>query len=319
MQFPEYRARRVRGKASTRALVGETVVRPAHLIARLRVCAGAGGARQMDSSSGAGAWTAETIDQPVAELKELGVSCLMIASAGDQRDELAKHAVRKDGAMARSIARARELERALTIIAELDPADYTRDGLGGVEQKGELDNDATLELLAEMALVCARAGADFVAPAASMDGQVGWLREALDEEGLSQVGIVPCSARYDSAFAGPPQGRRGELTSTCLLGPGNVREAMRAATLDVEEGADMLMVRPAGPFLDVISRLAEEFELPLLGVIDDTEYAMIEAAARAGVVQREEALVERVLAVRRAGADAVVTPFAADVARALGR
>lgn len=322
MQFPGYRARRLRQRAGTRSIVSETQVGPGQLIALLRIASGKDVERDSQLVAGAIECSVDRLERALRELLELGVRCVFLAPLGDQRDELARAAVRPDGPLARAVGRARALDADLTVIAELDPASYTKDGHGGVVQQGMIDNDATLDMLAEMALVCARAGADFVAPSASMDGQVGWLREALDEEDQEHVGIVPCSVRYASSF-GEDASLRAEggekLARAHLLGPANVREAIREATLDVDEGADMLMVRPATPFLDVIARLGEEFELPLVGFMDEREHAIIDAAARAGVLSRDKALVEALLSIRRAGADAIVTPRAAELARALAR
>jgi porphobilinogen synthase len=318
MQFPAYRASRVRRRASGRALFGETTVTPEHLVGLIRVSANRGAEGRGPQRNGIEVG-ADAVSVPVKALVEAGVGGIYFVAAGDERDDLAQAAVSSRGALPRAIKRARETAPDMMLIGELDLTHYTKHGEGGILQRGEIDNEASLDLLAEMALAQAKAGVDFVAPSAALDGQVGWIRETLDEEHLDQVGIAPCTAHFASAFSAQTDRRSvaSAKPQAQRIGAGNVREAMREAMLDIDEGADMLLVRPALPFVDIVTRYADEFELPLLGVVEPVEGALIDAVAASGKVERDAMLVEWLVALRRAGADGLVTPFALETAQAL--
>lgn len=320
MQFPNYRAQRTRDKVGVRRLLRETELTPGDLISPIWVCDGKSRRDEIASMPGVFQYSVDRVEELVKQLQDAGVRVLLLCGVAAQRDQWARDAVKSDGPVPRAAQRIRARFPDVTLMTDVDLAAYTPAGCSAIVEGGRTDNDATLDVMAEMALAHARSGADFVVPSASMDGQVGWIRESLDEVEQDHVGIVSCTARYDSAFAcsDPTSESQARAVRYHQLDPANAREAMREASLDVDEGADMLMVRPALPFLDVIARLTDEIDLPMIGCADVREYQLIEAAADRGWVDRDRAVLEALLAIKRAGADAVVTYHALQAARILG-
>ena len=324
MHFPEYRGRRSRRKPTIRRMLAETHIGPYDLICPLYVADGKGLKEESSTLPGVYRYSVDQLELPVRELANLGVGAVLLFGIPRQRDELARDAVRADGVIGRALEEIKRVAPEIVTITDVGVAAYTSHGHGGLLAKdGRVDNDATLELLSEMAVIHARAGADFVSPSASMDGQVGFIRETLDEEDFDQVGILACSARYDSAYAQVSNpavdGIDGVDRSGYQMDPANAKEALREATLDAEEGADLLMVKPALAYLDVIMRVVEQCRLPVIGFSGSGEYQMVTAAAQRGWIDGERAMMENLLAVMRAGAEGVVTYHAFEAARVMNR
>ncbi|MBW2733883.1 MAG: porphobilinogen synthase [Deltaproteobacteria bacterium] len=323
MHFPEYRGRRSRRKATIRRMLQETHVGPQDLICPLFVADGKHVKEESAYLPGVYRYSVDRLKEPVRELAELGVGAVLLFGIPNKRDELARDAVRADGVIGRALAEIKTLAPQIVTITDVGVSAYTSHGHAGLLQHNMVDNDATLELLAEMAVIHAQRGVDFVSPAASMDGQVGFIRETLDEEGLDQVGILACSARYRSSYeqvSNPAvDGVDGVDRSTYQMDPANIREALREASMDVEEGADMLMVKPALAYLDVIVRIHNEYNVPIIGFSGSGEYQMVHAVAEKGWVDGERAMMENLLAIKRAGAEGIVTYHAFEAARVLNR
>ncbi len=268
-----------------------------------------------------------SVDEAVAEGQEarsLGVPAVILFGIPPAKDAKASGAYDPHGIVQEAAAALKKEVRDLLVIADVCLCEYTDHGHCGVVQGDEILNDPTLDLLARTAVSQARAGADIVAPSDMMDGRVAAIRKALDGAGLEQVPILSYAAKYASAFYGP---FREAAQSTPRFGdrrshqmdPANAREAIREVLLDVEEGADMVMVKPALPYLDVISRVRREVNVPVAAYHVSGEYAMIEAAARNGWIDRNRVMLESLTSIRRAGADLIVTYFAKEAARLLGR
>jgi len=324
MQFPEYRARRVRASESLRRMVRETRLSVDNLVYPMFIQEGKAITAEISSMPGQFRYSVDRLKDPVKELVELGIPAVILFGIPDKKDPLAREAVRADGVVPRAVKTIKELAPSLTVITDVCVCEYTSHGHCGIVRNNEVDNDPSLELLGEMALAHARAGADVVAPSDMMDGRVGYIRETLDEAELEQVAIMAYSAKYASAYYGPfreaadsaPQfgDRRGYQ-----MDPPNVREALREVALDVEEGADIVMVKPALAYLDVIRQVRDEFDYPLAAYNVSGEYAMIKAAAERGWIDGERVMMETLTSIIRAGADMILTYHALEAARALGR
>ncbi|MBU2538772.1 MAG: porphobilinogen synthase, partial [Proteobacteria bacterium] len=266
-----------------------------------------------------------SVDQLAKEAKEcmgLGVNSVILFGLPDKKDSKGSGAHAKDGIIQRSIKELKNTAPNLTVCTDVCLCEYTSHGHCGILIGEVVDNDSTLEVLARVALSHAQAGADMVAPSDMMDGRVAEIRGILDENNFPMVPIMSYAVKYASAFYGPfrdaadcaPQ--QGDRKSY-QMDPANVREALREATLDVEEGADILMVKPAMAYLDVVSRLRDEFDLPIAAYHVSGEYAMIKAAAANGWIDEAKVMHESLLSIRRAGADIIITYFAKDMARLL--
>jgi len=255
---------------------------------------------------------------------DLGVPAVLLFGLPQKKDDTGSEAASPRGAVQQAVRALKKALPHMVVITDVCLCGYTSHGHCGIVHRGEIDNDATLEVLAQVAVSHAEAGADMVAPSDMMDGRVGALREALDDRGFEMVGILSYAVKYASAFYGPfreaaesaPQygDRRGYQ-----MDPANTREAMREATLDVEEGADLIMVKPALPYLDIISQLAGEFDLPIAAYQVSGEYSMIKAAAAQGWLDETAVMLEALTAIKRAGADLILTYFAKDAAQRLSR
>ena len=320
MPFPRTRLRRLRRTPSLRGLVRETRVEPADLVLPLFVTHAPGAREPIESMPGV---HRHSIDGAVAEAREaqeLGVPGVVLFGIPSEKDEEGSGAWDDEGVVQLATRAIKEACPDLLVIADLCLCEYTSHGHCGVLRDGAVDNDATLELLARTAVSQARAGADVIAPSDMMDGRVGAVRSALDEEGFSDVPILAYSAKFASAFYGP---FREAADSTPAFGdrrgyqmdPANGREALREVLLDVEEGADMVMVKPAMPYLDVIARARDATQLPIAAYHVSGEYAMLEAAAANGWLDRRGAALEALTAIKRAGADVIITYYAKDAAR----
>jgi porphobilinogen synthase len=322
--FPQYRPRRLRRTPALRALVRETHLSPSQLILPLFARPGAGVRQPVSSMPGVFQTSVDELLLDARAAAEAGVGGVLLFGIPAQKDEQGSSAWDDDGPVQQAVrALKRELPQ-LVVITDVCMCEYTSHGHCGVLVNGEVDNDATLALLSREALSHARAGADIVAPSDMMDGRVGAIRAALDGAGFSGTAIMSYSAKFAGAFYGPfrdaaestPQSgdRRGYQ-----MDAGNAEEALRETWLDIEEGADIVMVKPAGPFLDIIARVKAETGYPLAAYQVSGEFAMIQAAAERGWLDRERVMLESLLGIRRAGADVIITYFAAEAARLLDR
>jgi porphobilinogen synthase len=258
----------------------------------------------------------------VQKMKDLGIPAVLLFGIPEKKDEVASGAFMKDGVVQQAVRRIKDKVSDVVVITDVCLCEYTSHGHCGMIEKGEVDNDASLEVIAETAVSHAKSGSDMVAPSAMMDGQVGAIRDALDEAGFENLPIMAYSAKYASCFYGPfreaaesaPQfGDR----KAYQMDPANGDEAIREISLDVEEGADIIMVKPALPYLDIIRRAREEFDLPIAAYNVSGEFAMIKAAAKLGWIDGEKVMMESLTSIKRAGADIIITYFATEAAKIL--
>jgi porphobilinogen synthase len=312
----------MRKNENLRRLIRETRLAADNLIYPLFVVPGKGVKKPIASMPGVFQMSADVLVQEVREAREAGLPAVLLFGVPERKDEVASGAFARDGVVQQAIRRIKDKVADILVVTDVCLCEYTSHGHCGMLKKGAVDNDLTLEVLAETAVSHARAGADMVAPSAMMDGQVGAIREGLDEAGFDDLPIMAYAAKYASAFYGPfreaaesaPQfGDR----KAYQMDPANGDEAIREITLDVEEGADVIMVKPALAYLDVIRRAREEFDLPLAAYNVSGEFAMIKAAAQLGWLDGERAMWEVLTAIRRAGADMIITYFALEAARGL--
>jgi porphobilinogen synthase len=321
MAFPRTRLRRLRRTAPLRNLVRETDLSVGDLVAPMFVVHGADRREPVPSMPGVDRLSIAHAVEEAGELYALGVPAVLLFGIPSEKDEEGSGAWDEEGVVQLATRAIKEAHPDLLVITDLCFCEYTSHGHCGVlGADGSVDNDATLELLARTAVSQAAAGADAVAPSDMMDGRVGRLRDALDGEGLSDVPIIAYSAKFASAFYGPFR-EAAEATPSFgdrrgyQMDPGNGDEAVREALLDVQEGADVVIVKPAVPYLDVIRRIKDETHLPVAAFHVSGEYAMLKAAAQAGYVDEQAAVLETLTGIRRAGADIVITYHAKDVAR----
>ena len=322
MPFPIQRPRRLRSTESIRSLVRETRLHPAQFILPLFVCPGEGIRREISSMPGNYQLSIDELIRECAEVQSLGVGGVILFGLPEAKDELASGAYDDQGIVQRAIrALKQELPR-LLVITDVCNCEYTSHGHCGKIVDGDVDNDQTLDWLARSAVSHARAGADIVAPSDMMDGRVAAIRAALDAAGFQNIPILSYAAKFASVFYGP---FREAAESTPQFGdrrsyqmdPANGREAMREIELDLEEGADMIMVKPALPYLDLIWQARERFDVPIAAYQVSGEFSMIVAAARNGWIDQERAMMETLTAIRRAGAGMILTYFAKAAARLL--
>jgi porphobilinogen synthase len=317
-----YRPRRLRRTATIRRMVRETVLNPADFIYPMFVAPGKGVRQEVAAMPGVARLSADLLVEEVKAVWGAGVPSVLLFGLPQKKDDTGSEAASPRGAVQQAVRALKKALPELVVITDVCLCGYTSHGHCGIVHKGEIDNDATLEVLAQTALSHAEAGADLVAPSDMMDGRVGAIRETLDDRGFEMVGIMSYAVKYASAFYGPfreaaesaPKygDRRGYQ-----MDPANAREAMREATLDVEEGADIIMVKPALPYLDIISQLAGEFDLPLAAYQVSGEYSMIKAAAAKGWLDETAAMLESLTAIKRAGADLILTYFAREAGNLL--
>ena len=324
MQFPEYRARRLRKNENFRRLIRETKLSTDDLVYPLFVVGGKNFKKPIQSMPGNFQMSVDNMVKEIKKARELDIPAVLLFGIPEKKDEMATGAFAQDGIVQQAIKRIKSEVPDMLVITDVCLCEYTSHGHCGVLEKEEVQNDATLEVLAETAVSHAQAGADMVAPSAMMDGQVTAIREALDENNLEDIPIMAYAAKYSSSFYGPfreaaesaPQ--FGDRKSY-QMDPANVDEAIREIMLDVEEGADIIMVKPALAYLDVIYRAKQEFDLPLAAYSVSGEYAMIKAAAQMGWLDEEKVMLESLTAIKRAGADIIITYFAPQAATLLNK
>jgi porphobilinogen synthase len=323
MGFPEIRPRRLRTSPAMRRLVAETRLAPSDLVLPLFVREGASEVVPIASMPGVVQHTLETLRKASVEAVEAGVGGLMLFGIPSSKDAVGSGGIDPDGILNRAIREVvSEVGRDTVVMADLCLDEFTSHGHCGVlADDGSVDNDATLALYGEMALAQAAAGVHMVGPSGMMDGQVGFVRSALDAAGRTDVAILAYTAKYASAFFGPFR----DAVESSLTGDrksyqqdyANGREAIREALLDVEEGADLVMVKPALSYLDVIARMRDAVDVPVAAYNVSGEYAMIEAAAANGWIERDRAILEALTSIKRAGASTILTYWATEVARTL--
>jgi len=320
MSFPDVRMRRLRRTPALRRLVRETHLHADHLVLPLFVRPGEGLRTPIASMPGCFQLSVDELVRECHQVADLGIPAILLFGIPTSKDPVGSEAYALDGIIQRAVRALKAALPDLLVITDVCLCEYTSHGHCGLIKGDEVDNDATLELLVKMALSHARAGADLVAPSDMMDGRVGEIRVGLDENGFQHVPIMAYSAKYASGFYGPfrdaaespPQfgDRRGYQ-----MDPPNALEALREVELDLDEGADIVMVKPALPYLDIIWRVKEKFRVPVAAYNVSGEYAMIKAAAERGWLDERAIVLETLTALRRAGADILITYSAKDVAR----
>src|ERR1700752_3468340 len=317
-----HRPRRLRRTDAIRSLVRETRLAPENFVLPLFVCPGTGVRREISSMPGVFNLSIDETAKEVAAAYDLGVRSIILFGLPETKDLVATGAYAEDGIVQRAIRAVRQSSPEMIIMADTCLCEYTSHGHCGVVRDGDVVNDESLELLARSALSQAAAGADFFAPSAMMDGQVEAIRETLDREGFENTAIMAYAVKYASGFYGPF--REGAQSTPGFgdrrgyqMDPPNAREAMREAELDYSEGADILMVKPATVYLDVLKMVRDRFDLPLAAYHVSGEYAMIKAAAQKGWIDEERVMFETLTSIKRAGADIILTYFAREAVRAL--
>jgi porphobilinogen synthase len=319
--FPSSRPRRLRRNAALRRLVGESDLSAARLISPIFVTHGRAVSRDVPSMPGVCHLSVDAIlDREVDRLSALGIPAVMLFGVPAAKDDRASESFAPDGIVQRAVRRIREQDDRLVVFTDLCCCAYTSHGHCGIVRDGRVDNDATLEVLGRIAVSQADAGVHFVAPSGMMDGMVGAIRHALDQAGHGDCGILSYAVKYASAFYGPFRDAADSAPASgdrrdYQMDPANAREALREAALDEAEGADLLMVKPAMAYLDVVRAVRERTTLPLVAYNVSGEYAMVKAAAERGWIDERAVVLELLHGVRRAGADLIITYHAADVAR----
>jgi porphobilinogen synthase len=323
MAFPIHRKRRLRATESLRALVRETHLRPSQFVLPLFVVPGEGVRKEIGAMPGNFQLSIDELVKECREAHSLGIGGIILFGIPESKDEMASGAYDDNGIVQQAVRAVKGETPKLLVITDVCNCEYTSHGHCGKIINNDVDNDSTLDWLADSAVSHARAGADIVAPSDMMDGRVGAIRQALDEAGYSHTPILSYAAKYASVFYGPfreaaesaPQ--FGDRRSY-QMDPSNGREAIHEMELDLEEGADMLMVKPAMPYLDIILEARHRFPVPIAAYQVSGEFSMIMAAARNGWLDQERAMMESLTSIRRAGADIILTYFAKPAARLLG-
>jgi porphobilinogen synthase len=318
--FPANRPRRLRRSEALRGMVRETQLSSSGLVYPMFACPGNKVRMEVSSMPGVYQQSPDQIVEECREVADLGIPAVILFGLPEKKDETGSEAASPTGAVQLSIEAIRKAKLNLLVITDVCLCEYTSHGHCGVIRNGEILNDPSLELLANAALSHARAGADIVAPSDMMDGRVGAIRKKLDDHNFPDLAILAYAAKYCSAFYGPfreaaqsaPQ--FGDRRSY-QMDPANAREALREVAADLEEGADIIMVKPALPYLDVIARVREKFDVPVAAYNVSAEFSMVKAAARNGWIDEQRVVLEIMTSIRRAGASIVLTYHAKDVAR----
>ena len=323
MGFPTHRLRRLRVSESMRRLVRETQLEPADFILPLFVCPGEGVRKAISSMPGNFQLSIDELVKECESAVSAGIGGIILFGIPDHKDELASENYDDNGIVQRTIRAVKRAHPNLLVMTDVCNCEYTSHGHCGYVADGDVDNDITLNWLAKCAVTHAKAGADIVAPSDMMDGRVGAMRTALDANGFQKTAICAYSAKFASGFYGPFR-EAAESTPafgdrrTYQMDPANGREAMHEMQLDLEEGADMLMVKPAMPYLDLLRQARDRFDVPLSAYQVSGEYSMIMAAVERGWLDYERIMLETLTSIRRAGADFILTYFARDAAKLLG-
>jgi len=324
MQFPEYRARRLRKNENFRRLIRETKLSVDDLVYPLFAVPGKNFKKPISSMPGQYQLSVDNIAKEAQKARDLGIPAVLLFGIPAKKDAMATGAFAKDGVIQQAIKRIKNEVPDILVITDVCLCEYTSHGHCGMLEKDTVLNDETLEVLAETALSHARAGADMVAPSAMMDGQIAAIREALDENAFEDIPVMAYAAKYASSFYGPFREAAQSVPQfgdrkAYQMDPANADEAIREMSLDVGEGADIIMVKPALAYLDIICRAKQEFDLPVAAYNVSGEYSMIKAAAQLGWLDEEKAMLESLTAIKRAGADIIITYFAPQVAKLLNK
>jgi porphobilinogen synthase len=316
------RPRRLRRTPAIRDMVRETSITPKDFIAPLFVKFGKGIKDPIPSMTDQYHFSSDTVVGEVDEIRSLGIPAVLIFGLPEKKDAIGTYAYKEDEAVQRAVSAIKEKFPDMVVITDVCLCEYTDHGHCGIIKNGKVDNDSTLEVLARQALSHAKAGADFVGPSDMMDGRVDAIRNELDINGFQDTGIMSYAVKYASSFYGPFR----EAADSCpqfgdragyQMDPANSNEAVKEALLDIEEGADMIMVKPALPYLDIIRRVREKCLLPLVAYNVSGEYAMIKAAEKMGWIDGRRAMMESLTCIKRAGADLIITYFAKEAAIAI--
>jgi porphobilinogen synthase len=325
MSFPENRPRRLRRTEALRRMVRETTLSVDNLMYPLFICPGKGVRKEIASLPGQYHLSVDQLEAEAEVLAKLGIPAVMLFGLPEKKDSVGSEAWHSEGIVQRAIRALKKANPGLCVTADCCLCEYTSHGHCGIlTDKQDVDNDATLENLGRVAVAQANAGADIVAPSGMMDGTIAFLRDALDEAEHENVVLLSYAVKYASAFYGP---FRVAADSTPAFGdrrgyqmdPANIREAVREVELDIEEGADMVMVKPGLPYLDVLAEIRREFDVPVAAYNVSGEYLMLKAAAEKGFLDYDRAMLETLISVRRAGADLIVTYHAKEAAQLLSK
>jgi porphobilinogen synthase len=324
MHFPTRRPRRLRRSETIRRMMRETTLQVDDLIMPLFVVHGTGIRQEIVPMPGNYQLSVDQLTKEVKEIAALGIPAVILFGIPEHKDAYGSEAYAKDGIIQQAVRAIKDSVTDLLVITDTCLCEYTSHGHCGVVEHGSVKNDPTLELLAKAAVSQAEAGADIIAPSDMMDGRVAAIREALDTDGFEEVAIMAYAAKYASSFYGPFR-EAAEATPqfgdrrSYQMDPANATEALREVAMDIEEGADIVMVKPALAYLDVVWRIRTEFDVPVAAYNVSGEFAMVKAAARLGWLEDERVMCEILTAIKRAGADLILTYFAKDAARLLRR
>ena len=324
MLFPDYRPRRLRQSEGLRSMIRETHLRVNDLILPLFVIDGKDVKNPIPSMPGHYQLSIDNFLKTAQEAQELGIPAIILFGIPNKKDALGSGAYADNGIVQKAVTAVKEKFPELVVITDVCLCQYTDHGHCGIVEGNSIDNDASLDLLARTALSHAKAGADMVAPSDMMDGRVAEIRETLDESSFHQVAIMAYSAKYCSAYYGPFRSAADSAPKfgdrrTYQMDPANSLEAIREVTMDIEEGADIIMVKPALAYLDIICRVREEIDLPMAAYNVSGEFSMIKAAEKMGWIDGPRVMMETLTAIKRAGADLILTYFAIEAAKELRR
>ncbi|MBS3917805.1 MAG: porphobilinogen synthase [Deltaproteobacteria bacterium] len=322
MRFPQYRPRRLRKDGLLREMIRETHLRPDDFVLPLFVRPGKGVKKLISSMPGHFQLSIDLLIKEVKEARALGILGVILFGIPEKKDELGSEAYSKDGIIQRAVSQIKKKVDGILVITDVCLCEYTSHGHCGVVRDGRILNDETLELLSRQALSHAEAGADIVGPSDMMDGRVGAIRKTLDENQFEETPILSYAAKYASGFYGPfrvaaeSKPQFGDRKSY-QMDPANGDEALREVELDIEEGADMVMVKPALPYLDIIYRVKQTFNIPVAAYNVSGEFSMVKAASKLGWIDGDQVMMESLIAIKRAGADIILTYFAKEAAKKL--
>jgi porphobilinogen synthase len=322
MTFPTTRLRRTRMNAALRGMVRETRLSPSRFLYPLFVCPGEGVKREISSMPGNCRWSVDTLVEEARSVKALGIPGVLLFGIPESKDERGSAAYDDQGIIQQAVRALKREVKDLLVVTDVCLCEYTSHGHCGLVAGEEIRNDPTLDLLARMALSHARAGADIVAPSDMMDGRVGVIRALLDQNGYTNLPILSHAVKYASGYYGPFREAADSAPAfgdrrSHQMDPANAREAMREVELDIEEGADIIMVKPAGPYLDIIRMVRDRFPVPLAAYQVSGEYAALMAAGRLGWLDLPRVMIESLTGIHRAGADIILTYFAKEAAKVI--
>jgi porphobilinogen synthase len=322
MAFPITRMRRLRKNETFRRMLRETKLSVDNFIQPLFVCPGTNIREEIPSMPGQFRMSVDELVDECKDIEQLGIPAVILFGIPESKDPLGKEGYADDGIVQKALRSVKKRVATLVLVSDVCMCEYTDHGHCGAIVEGEVDNDRTLELLGKTALSHVRAGADIVAPSDMMDGRIGYIRDLLDTEEFFDIPIMAYAAKYSSAFYGPFRDAAGSTPQfgdrkSYQMDPPNSEEALREVALDIEEGADIIMIKPALPYLDIISRVKHEFSIPIAAYNVSGEYSMIKAAAANGWLDEERVVMEALTGIKRAGADLILTYFAKDVAKRL--